>query len=83
LKLQKSRVYASSAFCSVADEGMTISSPAVDGGAGSSAADGAVDAAEAAKGEIMATSVGANFFAFSKKAFISSRVQPWGEPTFS
>jgi hypothetical protein len=69
---------------SVAEEGMTNSSPAVGGGAGSSAAGGgAVDAAEAAKGEIIATSAGANFFAFSKKAFISSWVWPWGELTFS
>jgi hypothetical protein len=62
---------------------MTISALAIDGGARSSVAGGAVDAAEAAEGEIMATSVGANFFALSKKAFISSRVRPWGELTFS
>jgi hypothetical protein len=49
LKLQRSRVYATSAFCFVAEEGMTNSSPAVDGSAGSSAASGgAVDAVEAA-----------------------------------
>jgi hypothetical protein len=62
---------------------MTNSSPAVDGGARSSAAGGAVDAAEAAEGDIMATSASTNFFAFSKKAFISSWVWPWGELTFS
>jgi hypothetical protein len=84
LKLQRSRIYATSAFCSVVEEGMTNSSPEVDGGAGSSAAGGgATDVAEAAEGEIIATSAGANFFAFSKKAFISSRVRPWGELTFS
>jgi hypothetical protein len=62
---------------------MTNSSPEVDGGAGSSTAGGgAADAAEAAEGDIIATSAGANFFAFSKKAFISSWVRPWGELTF-
>jgi hypothetical protein len=84
LKLQRSRVYATLAFCSVAEEGMVVSSPEVDGGAGSSTAGGgAADAAEDAEGEIIATNVGANFFAFSKKAFISSRVRLWGELTFS
>jgi hypothetical protein len=63
---------------------MTNSSPTVDGGAGSSAVGGdVVDAAEAAEGEIIVANAGANFFAFSKKAFISSRVRPWGELTFS
>jgi hypothetical protein len=84
LNLQRSQVYATSAFCSVAEEGMTNSSPAVNGGAGSSTTGGgAADAAEAAEGEIIATSAGANFFAFSKKVFLSSRVRPWGELTFS
>jgi hypothetical protein len=77
-------VYATSAFCSVAEEGMANPSPEVDGGAGSSIVGaGVVDAAEAAEGEIIAASAGANFFAFSKKTFISSRVRPWGELTFS
>jgi hypothetical protein len=67
----------------VAEEGMINSSPTVDEGAGSSAAGGgAADVAEAAEGEIIATSAGANFFAISKKAFISSRVRPWEEFTF-
>jgi hypothetical protein len=83
LKLQRSQVYTTSAFCSMAEEGMTNSSPAVNGGAGSSATGGTVDATDAAKGEIMATSAGANFFAFLKKALISSRVRPWGGLTFS
>jgi hypothetical protein len=77
LKIQKSRVYATSAFCSVAEEGTTDSSPEVDGGTGSSTAGGgAADAAEDAEGEISITNAGVNFFAFSKKAFISSRVRP-------
>jgi hypothetical protein len=38
---------------------------------------------EAAEGEIIATMVGANLFAFSKKAFSSERERPWEEPTFS
>jgi hypothetical protein len=55
----------------------------VDGGTRSSAVGGgAADAAEDAKGEIIVTNAGANFFAFLKKAFISSRVRPWGELTF-
>jgi hypothetical protein len=63
---------------------MINSSPTVDGGAGFSAAGGgAAEVAEAAEGEIIATSVGANFFAFSKKVFISSRVRLWEEFTFS
>jgi hypothetical protein len=72
-KLQRSRVYATSAFCSMAEEGMAVSSPEVDGGTRSSTAGGgAVDTAEAAEGEIVVNNAGANFFAFSKKAFISS-----------
>jgi hypothetical protein len=79
-KLQRSRVYATSTFCSVAEEGMAYSAPAVAGGMGSSVAGvkegGAVEVAEAAKGEIIDTRAGANFFAFSKKAFNSERVRP-------
>jgi hypothetical protein len=49
--------------------------PAVEGGAGSSVAGvkgvGAVEVVEAAEGEIIDTRAGANFFAFSKKAFNS------------
>jgi hypothetical protein len=68
----------------VAEEGMANSSPEVDGATGSSAAGGGTaDAVEDAEGEIVVTNVGANFFAFSKKAFISSRVWPWGELTLS
>jgi hypothetical protein len=59
----------------VAAEGMVNSSPTVDGGAGSSAAGGgAVDVTEAAEGQIIDASAGANFFAFSKKTFNSARV---------
>jgi hypothetical protein len=63
---------------------MANPSPEVDGGTGSSIVGaGVVDVAEAAEGEIIAASAGANFFAFSMKTFISSRVRPWGELTFS
>jgi hypothetical protein len=37
---------------------------------------GAIEAAAAAKGEIIDTIAGTNFFAFSKKAFSSERVWP-------
>jgi hypothetical protein len=61
----------------MAEEGMVNSSPIVDGGTGSSiAGGGAVDIAEAAEGEIIDARAGANFFAFSKKAFNSARVRP-------
>jgi hypothetical protein len=77
---QRSRVYATSAFCSVADEGMAKSAPAVEGGAESAIAGveegGVKEAAKAAEGEIINTMVGASFFAFSKKAFNSERAQP-------
>jgi hypothetical protein len=63
---------------------MAVSSPEVDGGTGSSAAGGdAAGTAEAAEGEIVVNKEGASFFAFSKKAFISSWVWPWGELTLS
>jgi hypothetical protein len=56
---------------------MANSSPAVEGGAGSSVAGiGAADVAEATEGEIMDTRADANFFAFSKKVFSSERVRP-------
>jgi hypothetical protein len=56
---------------------MANSSPAVEGGTGFSIAGvGAADVAEAAKGEIIDTRAGANFFTFSKKAFSSERVRP-------
>jgi hypothetical protein len=71
----------------VAEEGVAEAAPVVGGGAGSLVTGiegaGAEEAAEAAEGEIIATMVGANFFAFSKKAFRSERVRPWEEPTFS
>jgi hypothetical protein len=77
---QEDRVYATSAFCSVAEEGMAKSAPAVEGGAESAVAGveevGVKEAAEAAEGEIIDTMAGANFFAFSKKAFSSERVWP-------
>jgi hypothetical protein len=63
---------------------MANPSPEVDGGVGSSIVRvGVVDAVEAAEGEIIAASAGANFFAFSMKTFISSQVRPWGEFNFS
>jgi hypothetical protein len=66
-----------SALSSVVEEGAANSSPEVDGGTGSSAAGGGTaDVAEDAEGEIVVTNVGANFFAFSKNTFISSRVWP-------
>jgi hypothetical protein len=73
----RGRVYATSAFCSVAEEGMAEAVPVVEGGAGSAVA-GVEEAGveEAAEGEIIDTMVGANFFAFSKKAFSSERVRP-------
>jgi hypothetical protein len=56
---------------------MENSLPIVEGGAGSSiAGGGAVDVAEATEGEIIDVRAGANFFAFSKKAFSSERVWP-------
>jgi hypothetical protein len=77
LKLQRSQAYATSASRSVAEEGMAVSSPEVDGGTGFSAAGGgAAGTAEAAEGEIVVSNAGANFFALSKKTFISSRVWP-------
>jgi hypothetical protein len=59
---------------------MAKAMPVVEGGAGSFVAGvkgvGVVEVAEAAEGEIIDTRVGANFFAFSKKAFNSEWVQP-------
>jgi hypothetical protein len=59
---------------------MAKSAPAVEGGAESAIAGveevGIKEAAEAAEGEIIDTMAGANFFAFSKKAFSSERVRP-------
>jgi hypothetical protein len=74
---KESRVYATSALCSVAEEGTAASSPEVNGGTGFSSAEaGAAGTAEAAEGEIVVSNAGANFFALSKKTFISSRVWP-------
>jgi hypothetical protein len=71
----------------VAEEGAAEAAPAVGGGADSFVARveeaGKEEAAEAAEGEIFATMAGANFFAFSKKAYSSEQVRPWEEPTFS
>jgi hypothetical protein len=68
----------------MAEEGMANPSPEVNGGAGSFVVGAdVVDAAEVAEGEIITTNAGANFFAFSNKTFISLRVRPWGELTFS
>jgi hypothetical protein len=59
------------------EEGAAASSLEVDGGTGSFAAGGgAAGTAEAAEGEIIVNNAGANFFAFSKNTFISSRVWP-------
>jgi hypothetical protein len=77
---KESRVYATSAFCSVAAEGMINSALGVEGGAASAVAGveegGTTEAAAAAKGEIIDTMAGTNFFAFSKKDFSSERVRP-------
>jgi hypothetical protein len=71
----RSRIYATSASCSVAEEGVAEAAPAVEGSAGSAVAGveeaGVEEVAEAAKGEINNTMAGANFFAFSKKDFSS------------
>jgi hypothetical protein len=68
----------------VAEEGVAAATPVVEGGADSLVAGiKGAGAGEAAEGEIIATMAGANFFAFSKKAFSSERVRPWEEPTFS
>jgi hypothetical protein len=76
----RSQVYATSASCSAAEEGIAEVAPAVEGGTGSAVAGveevGVKEAAEAAEGEIIDTMAGANFFAFSKKAFSSERVRP-------
>jgi hypothetical protein len=57
--------------------GVAASKLEVDGGTGSFAArGGAAGTAEAAEGEIIVNNAGANFFAFSKNTFISSRVWP-------
>jgi hypothetical protein len=66
----------------MAEEGMAEAAPTVEGGSGSAVAGveeaGVEEAVEAAEGEIIDTMVGANFFAFSKKAFSSERVWPCG-----
>jgi hypothetical protein len=59
----------------VVEGGAAGSSLEVDGGTGAfGAGGGAAGTAEAAEGEIVVSSAGANFFAFSKNTFISSRV---------
>jgi hypothetical protein len=74
---QEDRVYATSAFYSVAEEGMAKSVPAVEGGAESGIAGvEEVGIKESAEEEIIDTMAGANFFAFLKKAFSSERVRP-------
>jgi hypothetical protein len=62
------------------EEGMAKSAPVVEGGA-ESAITGVEEvvvreAAETAEGEMIDTMASASFFAFSKKAFNSERVQP-------
>jgi hypothetical protein len=68
----------------VAKEGVAEAAPVVGGGADSLVVGikgaGAGEAAEAAKGEIIAMMAGANFFTFSKKAFSFERVRLWEEP---
>jgi hypothetical protein len=63
----------------MAEEGVAAAAPVVGGGADSLVAGikgaGAGEAAEAAEGDIIATMAGANFFAFSRKAFSSERVR--------
>jgi hypothetical protein len=70
----------------MAEEGVAAAAPVVEGGVDSLLVGikgaGTGEAAEAAEGEIIAMMAGANFFAFSKKAFSSERVRPWEEPTF-
>jgi hypothetical protein len=59
------------------EEGIAEVAPSVEGGAGSAIAGvEEVGVKEAAEGEMIDTMVGANFFAFSKKAFSSERVRP-------
>jgi hypothetical protein len=61
----------------VVEEGAANSSPEADDGTGVSAiGGGAAGTAEAAEGEIVVNNAGANFFAFLKNTFISSRVWP-------
>jgi hypothetical protein len=64
----------------MAEEGAAEAAPVVDGSTSSAAAgvkeDGVEEAAEATDREIINTMAGANFFAFSKKAFSSERVRP-------
>jgi hypothetical protein len=64
----------------MAEEGMAEAAPVVEGGSRSAIAGveeaGIEEAAEASKGEIIDTTAGTNFFAFSKKAFSSERVRP-------
>jgi hypothetical protein len=71
----------------MAEEGVAEAAPVAEGGADSLVAGveeaGVKEAAEAAEGEIITTMAGANFFAFSKKAFSSEQVRSWEEPTFS
>jgi hypothetical protein len=77
---QEAKVYATSACCSVAEEGAPPSTSAVEGGTEVATAEvdevGAKEAAEAAEGEIIDTMAGVNFFAFSKKGFNFERVRP-------
>jgi hypothetical protein len=68
---RESRVYATSALGSATEEGTAASSPEVDGGIGSFTTEAdAAGIAEAAKGEIVFSKAGANFFAFSKNTLI-------------
>jgi hypothetical protein len=58
----------------VEEGGAAASSPEVDGTGAFGVGGGAAGTAEAAEGEIVFSKAGANFFAFSKNTFISSRV---------
>jgi hypothetical protein len=77
---REAKVYATSACCSVAIEGVIPSVSAVEGGTEVATAGvdevGVKEAAAATEGEIIDTMAGINFFAFSKKSFNSDRVRP-------
>jgi hypothetical protein len=77
---RETKIYATSAFCSMAVGGTVASSSVAGGGAegvmtGVAEVD-AKEATEATEGEIINTMAGVNFFAFSKKGFNSDRVRP-------
>jgi hypothetical protein len=84
---RKTKVYATSASCSMAEVGIAEVAPALGGGMDPHVAGvkeiGVAKVVEAAEGEIIDTMPGAYFFAFSKKTRSSKRVRPREELTFS